>query len=48
MGTKYKWDYETIIELERRLTEHYPHSPTVCKTIEKVANEMIDEKEERE
>lgn len=40
---KTKWDAETIMEIVIRLAEHYPYSPSVMKTILKVANEMIGE-----
>ena len=36
-----RWDENTINEFVRRLEEHYPHSPTICKTIHRVANEML-------
>ena len=39
------WDTETVKELVKRLKEHYPHSPSVCNTIDKVADELL--KEER-
>lgn len=31
----------SIVEFANRLKEHYPYSPSVCKTIDKVANEML-------
>lgn len=36
-----EWDAKTVNELVKRLKEHYPHSPTICKTIDKVASEML-------
>lgn len=38
-----RWDTETIKELVKRLQWHYPHSYSVCNTIQKVANEMMQE-----
>lgn len=40
------WDADTIMEFVKRLEEHYPHSQTVCNTINKVALEMLQEKKE--
>lgn len=34
---------DTINEFAKRLKEHYPHTPTVCNTIDKVASEMLQE-----
>jgi hypothetical protein len=42
---KAMWDTETIKEFVKRLKEHYPHSPSVINTIEKVADELIKETE---
>ena len=42
MTTK-RWDAETVAEFVKRLEEHYPHSPSVCSTIHKVAKEMLEE-----
>ena len=35
------WDTETTRAFAKRLKNHYPHSPSVCNTIDKVANEML-------
>ena len=37
------FDAETVKEFVKRLKEHYPHSPSVCNTIDKVAQEMLTE-----
>lgn len=39
------WDAETIKEFTKRLKEHYPHSPSVVRTIDKVAKEMLEEEQ---
>ena len=38
-----KWDAETIIELARRIKEHYPHTQSIQNTIDKEVNKMLRE-----
>lgn len=38
-----KWDSETIIEFAKRLKEHYPHTISICNTIDKEMKKMLEE-----
>lgn len=41
---KQKWDADTIEEFAKRLSEHYPHSDSILRAIEREKNKMLEEK----
>ena len=41
-----KWDAETLKEFAKRLKEHYPHTISICNTIDKEMAKMLAEEEQ--
>ena len=40
-----KYDTETINEFVKRLKEHYPHTISICNTIDKEVKRMLEEEQ---